>query len=132
MNNSAFSHLLENPLKLLKALSLHGPRPYEKENGKSSRVKDVDAPGVEEEDVPEVGEAGSAENVHKTLKREAFLDHDEVAATSVIHFLTKTLPPSEKTFLVLSEVRLPLDLGNILFVSYRLIFIKCIGTTVIS
>ena len=103
-------------MKLLKALSLHGPWPYEKEYGKSGRVKDVDAPGVKEEDVPEVGEAGSAEDAHKTLKREDFLDHDEGDATSVIHFLTKTFPPSEKTFL-LSEVRLPLDLGNILFYS---------------
>ena len=30
--------------------------------------------------------------------------------TSVIHFLTKTLPPSENTFLVLSETRSPPDL----------------------
>ena len=74
------NHLLENSLKLLKALSLHGPWPYEKEYGKSGCVKDVDAPGVKEEDVPEVGEAGSAEDAHKTLKREDFLDHDEGAS----------------------------------------------------
>ena len=67
------SHLLENSLKLLKALSLHGPRANEKEDGKSSRVEDVDAPGVEEEDVPEVGEARATENAHKALKSEAFL-----------------------------------------------------------
>ena len=40
--------------------------------------------------------------------------------TSLIHFLTKTLPPSEKTFLKFSEARLPLDLGNIFFSSYPL------------
>ena len=43
-------------------------------------MKDVDAPGVKEEDVPEVGEAGSAKNAHKTLKREDFLDPDEGAS----------------------------------------------------
>ena len=69
------SHLLENSLKLLKALSPHGPGANEKEDGKSGRVEDVDAPGVEEEDVPEVREARAAENAHKPLKREAFLDH---------------------------------------------------------
>ena len=67
-------HLLENSLKLLKALSLHGPGANEKEDGKSSRVEDVDAPGVEEEDVPEVREARAAENAHKALKRDTFLD----------------------------------------------------------
>ena len=71
-------YLLENPLKLFKALSLHGPRPNEKEDGKGSRVEDVDAPGVEEEDVPEVREARSAENAHKSLKREDFLDDQRV------------------------------------------------------
>ena len=61
-------NLVENSLKLLKALSLHGPRPNEKEDGKSSCVEDIDAPGVEEEDVPEVREARAAENAHKALR----------------------------------------------------------------
>ena len=64
------SHLLENSLEFLKALSLHGPGANEKEDGKSGRVEDVDAPGVEEEDVPEVREARAAENAHKPLKKE--------------------------------------------------------------
>ena len=71
-------NLLENSLKLLKALSLHGPRPDEQEESKSSCVKDVDAPGVEEEDVPEVREARSAKNANKSLKREDFLDDQRV------------------------------------------------------
>ena len=66
---------MENSLEFLKALSLHGPGANEKEDGKSGRVEDVDAPGVEEEDVPEVREARAAENAHKALKRDAFLDH---------------------------------------------------------
>ena len=71
-------NLLENSLKLLKALSLHGPWSDEKEDGQSSRVEHVDPPGVEEEDVPEVREARSAENAHKSLKREDFLDDQRV------------------------------------------------------
>ena len=71
-------NLLENSLKLLKALSLHGPRPDEEEEGKRSCVEHVDAPGVKEEDVPEVREARSAENAHKSLKREDFLDDQRV------------------------------------------------------
>ena len=59
---------MENSLKLLKAVSLHGPRANEKEYCKSCCVEDVDAPGVKEEDVPEVGEAWAAENANKTLK----------------------------------------------------------------
>ena len=104
------SHLLENFLELLKALSLHDPGPDEEKDGKSGGVEKVDAPGVEEKDVPQVGETRSTENADKTLERGVFLD--EFFATSEIHFLTKTFPPSEKTFLKLSEVRLPLDLGQ--------------------
>ena len=62
------SHLLENFLELLKALSLHDPGPDEEKDGKSGGVENVDAPGVEEEDVPEVREARAAENAHKALR----------------------------------------------------------------
>ena len=41
-------------------------------------MEHVDAPGVKEEDVPEVREARSAENAHKSLKREDFLDDQRV------------------------------------------------------
>ena len=51
-------------------------------------------------------------------EKRGFLGWSKSWSTSVIHFLTKTLPPSEKTFLVLSELRLPLDLGDILFLTY--------------
>ena len=61
------SHLLENFLELLKALSLDDPGPDEKKDGESGGVEHVDAPGVEEEHIPEVGEARSAEDAHETL-----------------------------------------------------------------
>ena len=61
-------NLVENSLKLLKAVSLQGPRANEKEYCKSSRVENVDAPGVEEEDIPEEGETRATENAHKALK----------------------------------------------------------------
>ena len=60
-------YLLENPLKLLKGLSLQSPRSDEEENGEGGGVEHVDAPGVEEEHIPEVREARSAEDAHKTL-----------------------------------------------------------------
>ena len=60
-------YLLENPLKLLKGLSLQSPGSDEEEDGKGGGVERVDAPGVEEEDIPEVGEARSAEDAHKAL-----------------------------------------------------------------
>ena len=60
-------YLLENPLKLLKGLSLQSPRSDEDEDGEGGGVERVDAPGVEEEDIPEVGEARAAEDAHKTL-----------------------------------------------------------------
>ena len=68
------SHLLENFLELLKALSLDDPGPDEEKDGESGGVKNVDAPGVEEKDVPEVGETRSTENADKTLERGVFLD----------------------------------------------------------
>ena len=60
-------HLLENPLKLLKGLSLQSPGSDEKEDGEGGGVERVDTPGVEEEDIPEVGEARAAEDAHETL-----------------------------------------------------------------
>ena len=41
-------------------------------------MENVDAPGVKEEDVPEVREARTAKNAHKSLKREDFLDDQRV------------------------------------------------------
>ena len=60
-------YLLENPLKLLKGLSLQSPGSDEEEDGKGGGVEHVDTPGVEEEHIPEVGEARSAEDAHKAL-----------------------------------------------------------------
>ena len=60
-------YLLENPLKLLKGLSLQSPGSDEEEDGEGGGVEHVDAPGVEEEHIPEVGEARSAEDAHKAL-----------------------------------------------------------------
>ena len=60
-------YLLENPLKLLKGLSLQSPGSDEEEDGEGGGVEHVDAPGVEEEDIPEVREARSAEDAHKAL-----------------------------------------------------------------
>ena len=60
-------YLLENPLKLLKGLSLQSPGSDKEEDGKGGGVKHVDAPGVEEEHIPEVREARSAEDAHETL-----------------------------------------------------------------